>query len=174
MDYVWELVAPWVATIGGAGGIGTILYFIARRLMSKILTKNNTLLNNTFNLDALSLKVAERLAGKTLNVDVTAITEKALERKTRKQDAQAEKIEDAVNSLKRILAAIGKGVIKLKALSEDEVNELASAIKTLEDEYKPPVKNEVMTVLLEPIALAEENKEDAPPSGLNFDGLDDE
>ena len=171
MDYAWELVAPWVAALGGAGGIGTILYFIARRLMGKILTRNNALLDNTFNINTVSIKVAERLAGKTLNIDVTAVTERALKRLAKELDARIEKIETATNSLKRILAPIGKGVIKLKALTSEEVNELASAIKALENEYKPPAENEVMTVVLQPVALMEETEE-AVPAGVNFDGLE--
>lgn len=171
MDYAWELVAPWVAALGGAGSIGTILYLIARRLMGKILTRNNALLDNTFNIDTVSVKVAERLAGKTLNIDVTAVTERALKRLAKELDARIEKIETATNSLKRILAPIGKGVIKLKALTSEEVNELASAIKALENEYQPPAENEVMTVVLQPVALMEETEE-AAPAGVNFDGLE--
>lgn len=174
MDYVWELVAPWVAAVGGAGGVGTIVYFIVRSLTSRALAKNNTLLNSTFNIDAISVKVAERLAGKTLNVDVTAVTERALERMSRKQDAQSERLEGEFNSLKRILAPIGKGVIKLKALTEDEIAELASAIKAIEKEYKPPVEKEIMTVVLQPVTLTEDTEEAVPAGGVNFDGLESE
>ena len=173
MDYVWEIVAPWVAALGGASGIGLITYAIVRGLMGRLLKKNRTMLDGTFNVENLSRQVAERLAGKTLNIDVTAVTEKALRMLARELDAKIEKIETATNSLKGILAPIGKGIIKLKALTKEEVAELASAIKALEGEYKPAPENETMTVVLQPVTLSDE-KEDAVPAGVNFDGLNGE
>ena len=92
-------------------------------------------------------------------------------------DERVVKVEDAANSLKGVLIAMAKGIIKLKALSEDEKTELASAIKTLEKNYKPPEADEIMTVRLTPIELHQEPEADAPSdentdSGVNFGGLD--
>lgn len=173
MEYVWELIAPWIAAIGGASGIGVIIYAIARALMGKVLKKNNTMLDATFNVDAIGQKLAEKLAGKTLNIDVTAVTEKALKKLAKQLDEKIQKVEDSTNAYRRILALIGKGISKLKALSKDEVTELNSAIKAIESEYIPPEENETMTVVLQPIALPNE-KEGSPTGGVNFNGLGDE
>lgn len=171
MDYVWELIAPWVAALGGAGGAGVIIYAIVRLILGRVLNKNNKMLDATFNIDNISQRVAEKLAGKTLNIDVTAVTEKALKKLAKELDAKIEKIETATNSLKGILVPMGKGITKLKALTKEEVAELASAIKALEGAYEPPAENETMTVVLQPIALPEEKEEAVPAGGVNFGGL---
>ena len=71
---------------------------------------------------------------------------------------------------------IAKGIIKLKALTDEEKAELASAIALLEADYRPPTDNEVMTVQLAPISLPEETEDEeeqpAEDSGVNFGGLD--
>lgn len=170
MDYVWELISPYVAALGGASGAGLIIYTIVRAIIGKLVNKNNKMLDATFNVDNLSQKVSEKLAGKTLNIDVTAITEKSLKKLTKELDARMEKIEKITNSLKSILVPMGKGISKLKALTKEEVSELADAIKGLEGEYNPQEPDEVMTVVLQPLPVIEE--EAAPEqASVNFGGL---
>ena len=169
MDYVWELISPYVAALGGASGAGLIIYTIVRAIIGKLVNKNKKMLDATFNVDNLSQKVSEKLAGKTLNIDVTAVTEKSLKKLTKELDARMEKIEKITNSLKSLLVPMGKGIAKLKALTKEEVAELADAIKGLEGEYKPQEPDEVMTVVLQPLAVEEE----AAPAqaSVNFGGL---
>ena len=148
-----------------------------RSFTNKMLKKNFTLLDGTYNVDAFSQRVAEKLAGKTLNIDVTAVTEKSLKKTAQVLDKRVEKVEDAVGALAPILIAIAKAQIKLKALSEAERGELASAINLLEKGYKPPEADEIMTVQLTPIELNQEPIDigDEPPEtdgGVNFGGLD--
>lgn len=178
MDYVWELIQPYVvAVIAFLSGSG-IAAIILRAVVKKLFTKNSTTLEEAYNTEKVAQKTAEKLAGKTLNIDVTAVTEKALKKVAEKLDVRVEKVEEATNALKAILIAIAKGIIKLKALTDEEKAELASAIALLEAGYKPPTDNEIMTVKLAPIALPEddadeeEEKPAAPDSGVNFGGLD--
>lgn len=174
MDYVWEIVQPWVTAIVAALGGSGVVYAIVRALIGKVLRKNNAMLDANYNADKVSQLTAEKLAGKTLNIDVTAVTEKALKKTAKQLDERVEKVEDIANSLKGILAAIGKGIIKLKALSKEEVAELAAAIKELENGYKPPEKDEVMTVMLEPLVVSDDKRyeDGSSNSGLNFGGLE--
>lgn len=178
MDYVWELIQPWIAAILAALGSGGIITLIVRAIVNKILRKNNAMLDATYNPDRASQLVAEKLAGKTLNIDVTAVTEKALKKTTRELDTRIEKSEEIANSHTAILIAMAKGIIKLKALSDDEKAELASAVAQLEKGYKPPEADQIMTVQLTPISLdecdADEEEETlaATDSGVNFGGLD--
>lgn len=171
MDYVWELISPYVAALGGASGAGVIIYTIVRAVIGKVFNKNNKMLDATFNVDNLSQKVSEKLAGKTLNIDVTAVTEKSLKKLAKELDARMEKMEQLTNSLKSILVPMGKGIVKLKALTKDEVAELSDAIKGLAGDYKPKEPDEVMTVVLQPIAAAPEEKTDAEKAAVNFGGL---
>ena len=98
MDYVWEIIQPYVAAILAALGSGGIITLIVRAFTNKMLKKNFTLLDGTYNVDTFSQRVAERLAGKTLNIDVTAVTEKSLKKTTQVFDKRIEKVENAVRS----------------------------------------------------------------------------
>ncbi len=177
MDYVWELIAPYVAALGGATGAGAIIYLIVRLLMGRFTKKTTAMLDEAYNAEKVSRLTAEKLAGKTLNIDVTAVTEKSLKKTAQALDKRVEKVEDAVGALAPILIAIAKAQIKLKALSEAERGELASAISLLEKGYKPPEADEIMTVQLTPIELNQEPIEiseepTGTDSGVNFGGLD--
>jgi len=175
MDYVWEFIQPYVAAILAALGSGGIITLIVRAIVNKVLHKNNAMLDATYNTDRVSQLVAEKLAGKTLNIDVTAVTEKALKKTTRELDTRIEKSEAISNSHTAILIAMAKGIIKLKALSDDEKSELASAVAQLEKGYKPPEADQIMTVRLVPVSLynnCENAETDGSNSGVNFGGLD--
>lgn len=171
METIWEIIAPYVGMVGGATGAGTIIYIIIRLLLNKITQKNASAMNSMFNIDTLSQNFADRLAGKTLNIDVTAVTEKALRKLSKQLDERIATVEDTTNSYKHLLALIGNALTKLKALSKDEVAELTQAIRDLEGGYTPPESNETMTVILEPITL-EDEKEEPVSSGVNFEGLE--
>ncbi len=178
MDYVWELIQPWITAILAALGSGGIITLIVRAIVNKILRKNNAMLDATYNTDRVSQLVAEKLAGKTLNIDVTAVTEKSLKKTARVLDERVEKVENAVGSLSAILIAIAKAQIKLKALTEAERIELASAISLLEKGYKPPEADEIMTVQLTPIELNQEpigivEEPTRTDGGVNFGGLNE-
>lgn len=175
MDYVWEIISPYVAAVGGATGAGAIIYAIVRLLMGRFVKKTNAALDASYNAEKVSQLTAEKLAGKTLNIDVTAVTEKALKKTARALDARVEKVENAANSLKCILIAIAKGIAKFKALTDDERAELAGAIKLLESEYKPPEADETMTVVLSPVVISDDSAEPESKndSELNFGGLDE-
>lgn len=178
MDYVWELIQPWITAILAALGSGGIITLIVRTIVNKILRKNNAMLDATYNTDRVSQLVAEKLAGKTLNIDVTAVTEKSLKKTARALDERVEKVENAVGSLSAILIAIAKAQIKLKALTEAERIELASAIGLLEKGYKPPEADEIMTVQLTPIELNQEpigivEEPTRTDGGVNFGGLNE-
>lgn len=83
MDYVWEIISPYVAAVGGATGAGAIIYAIVRLLMGRFVKKTNAALDASYNAEKVSQLTAEKLAGKTLNIDVTAVTEKALKKTAR-------------------------------------------------------------------------------------------
>jgi len=151
METAWEIIAPWVTGIGGSAIIGLIT-FIIRLGIGKIINRNTQTLRQTFNVDSLSQLVAEKFAGRTLNIDATALTEKALRKLAKELDAKVATIESATQALTAILVAIGKNVSHFKNVPKSEIEELITAIQLLEQGYTPPEKEECMTVKLEPIA----------------------
>ena len=171
MEYFWDLIAPYVLGIGGSAITGLITFIVIRVLVGKIVSKNTQTLTQVFNVDLLTQKVAEKFAGRTLNIDVTALTEKALRKLAKELDTKVAKIEDATNSLKALLIAIGKGIYDLKRLTDEQKAELTEAIRLLESGYIPPEKEEYMTVILEPIVTADDKEDEETPSGLNFEGV---
>ena len=54
MDYVWEIIQPYVAAILAALGSGGIITLIVRAFTNKMLKKNFTLLDGTYNVDTFS------------------------------------------------------------------------------------------------------------------------
>ena len=170
METAWEIIAPWVTAIGGNAILGLITFVIIRVAVTKVINRNTNTLRDTFNVDSLSQLVAEKFAGRTLNIDVTALTEKALRKLAKELDTKVAAIETATNALKNILVAIGKGVHHLQLMTDEEKDELAAAIQELEAGYKPPEKQECMTVRLEPI-VTKKDEEDTPAS-LNFEGVE--
>ena len=175
MDYVWEIIAPYVAVLGGATGAGAIIYAIVRLLMNRFVNKANSALNASYNAEKVSQLTAEKLAGKTMNIDVTAVTEKSLKKVARELNVRVEKVETVANSIKFILVAMAKCIIRLKALTDEEKAELAEAIKTLSSEYKPPEPDEIVTIKLDPVTITSETPKEISEAdiGVNFGGLDE-
>ncbi|MDE6473619.1 MAG: hypothetical protein K2L70_00770 [Clostridia bacterium] len=182
MDYVWELIQPYVMAVLATLCSSGVVTLIVRAVVNKILNKNSAMLDKTYNIEKISKLVADKLAGKTMNIDVTAVTEKSLKKTTKQLDERIEKVESIGNSHTAILIAMAKGIIKLKALSEDEKEEIASAVQLLEKGYKPPEIEEIMTVKLAPIELGQDEFEiteaggeesDSESGGVNFGGLDE-
>lgn len=177
-DTVWEIIAPWIAALGGITGICGIIVLIAKFIVSRMIKKNSKMLGSLFNTDNIAQSVANQLAGKTIDIDVTAVTEKSLGKLTRRLDARIEKVEDTASALSGILVPMGKAIAKLKALTDDERAELTAAIQVLEKGYTPPDMDEKMTVVLTPVALPEntetddEEDEEDGETGLNFGDLE--
>lgn len=171
MDQIWNAIAPYVAAVGGAAGFGAIVWGFVVLFAKKFINKSGDLLEQKFNTDRIASAVAKALAGKTLNIDVTAVTEKALKRTASALDERVVRVEETVASLRLILIAIAKGVARFKALSEEEKMEILNAIAALEGQSEPPKQEEVMTVMLEPVSLSEEPEEDGIV-GANFGDLE--
>ena len=171
MDQIWNVIAPYVAAVGGAAGFGAIVWGFVVLFAKKFMSKSGELLEQKFNTDRIANATAEALAGKTLNIDVTAVTEKALKKTAAALGERVEKVEEIAASLRLILIAIAKGVARFKALSDEERQALLSAVAALEGYAEPPKQEEVMTVMLEPVTLPEEPEEKAD-AGVNFGDLE--
>ena len=74
MNEIWQTVEPYILTIVGALGGGSIIYVIARILLGRLINKASAV----YDINAIANKVADRLGGKTFNVDITAIVEQRL------------------------------------------------------------------------------------------------
>ena len=59
MDYVWELIQPWIAAILAALGSGGIITVIVRAVVKRILNKNNAMLDAAYNAEKVSQLTAE-------------------------------------------------------------------------------------------------------------------
>ncbi|MCH5163081.1 MAG: hypothetical protein J1G38_06285 [Clostridiales bacterium] len=163
MNAIWQTVQPYILSIIGALGGGTIIYVLARVLLGQLIAKASSV----YDINAIASKVADKLAGKTLDIDITAIVEKRLKEIS---DALSEKVKivaDETNSYKHLLALIGEALTHLRMLTDEERAALIAAVKELDSEYKPPEKEVIATVKLNPISLDKPTAEDRADT-INF------
>lgn len=156
MNEIWQTVEPYILTIVGALGGGLIIYVIARILLGRLINKASAV----YDINAIANKVADRLGGKTFNVDITAIVEQRLKEISEKLSAQVKTVADETNSYKHLLVLVGTALAHLKMLTDEERAELIKAVQELDSEYKPPEKEVIATVKLEPIEISEPTVQD--------------
>ena len=150
MNEIWQTVEPYILTIVGALGGGSIIYVIARILLGRLINKALAV----YDINAIANKVADRLGGKTIDIDITSIVEKRLKEISDLLSAQVKTVADETNSYKHLLALIGEALAHLKMLTDEERAELIKAVRELDSEYKPPEKEVIATVKLEPITIS--------------------
>lgn len=150
MNEIWQTVEPYILTIVGALGGGSIIYVIARILLGRLINKALAV----YDINAIANKVADRLGGKTIDIDITSIVEKRLKGISDLLSAQVKTVADETNSYKHLLALIGEALAHLKMLTDEERAELIKAVRELDSEYNPPEKEVVATVKLEPISIS--------------------
>ena len=156
MNEIWQTVEPYILTIVGALGGGSIIYVIARILLGRLINKASAV----YDINAIANKVADKLGGKTFNVDITSIVEKRLKEISEKLSAQVKTVADGTNSYKHLLVLVGTALAHLKMLTDEERAELIKAVQELDSEYKPPEKEVIATVKLEPIEISEPTVQD--------------
>lgn len=159
INSIWAVIEPYITGIAGTATGGLIVGIICRLLQGRLMRR--------LDVGDIADKVAKQLAGKTLNIDVTAITEKRLDKIDTKLNKKVEAVTEQVSSFKLILALIGGALVHLKSLSNEERQALNEAIKALKEDYEPPAPEQVATVRLEPIIIEDEKEEKAE----NFGGI---
>ncbi len=156
MNEIWQTVEPYILTIVGALGGGSIIYVIARILLGRLINKASAV----YDINAIANKVADRLGGKTIDIDITSIVEKRLKEISDPLSAQVKTVADETNSYKHLLALMGEALAHLKMLTDEERAELIKAVRELDSEYNPPEKEVIATVKLEPIEISESTVQD--------------
>lgn len=155
MNEIWNTVEPYILTLVGALGGGSIIAIIARIICSRIINKASA----AYDMNALTSKIADKLGGKTIDIDISSVVEKRLSEIAAALAAQVSKVAEETNSYKHLLALIGEALTHLKMLTDAERAELIKAVQELDGEYKPPEKELVATIKLEPITLARAEEE---------------
>lgn len=148
MNEIWNIVEPYILTIVAALGGGSVIALIARMICKTLINKAS----EAYDVNKIADKVADKLGGKTIDVDITSITEKRLEEISQKLVAQVVKVSDETNSYKKLLVLIGGALSHLKMLSAQEKEELVAAIHELDESFVPKQKEIIATVKLEPIS----------------------
>lgn len=157
MNEIWQIVEPYILTVLGALGGGSIIAIIARILCGRLIGKTARI----YDVNALADKVANKLGGKTIDVDITTLTESKLQEICNRLSAQVCEVSRETNSYKHVLALIGAALTKLKMLTDDERAALIQAVKELDEQFVPPEKEVIATIKLEPITVS-----DASPQSI--------
>ena len=171
INAIWQTIEPyfWGILSGLLGG--TSVYCVAKVFLKKMFNS----FSEKHNTDTMAQKVADKLAGKSLNIDVTAVTEKRLDKIEKALSKQVKAVSETTDSYKHLLALMAGAVSKFKAVTDEERTELTAAIRAIEKGYTPPEPEEIITVSLKPIELegknekAESDREDE--SLINFGGI---
>ncbi|MDE7406487.1 MAG: hypothetical protein K2M89_06415 [Clostridiales bacterium] len=157
MNTIWNIVEPYVLALGSFVTGGGLIAFIAAFVCKRITNKASA----AYDIQALAKQIADKLGGKTIEVDITSIVEKRLKEISNKLAAQVGKVADETNSYKPLLVCIGTALAHLKMLTDDERAALIAAVRELDKEYVPPAKEVIATIKLEPISVA------SPPASDN-------
>lgn len=164
MNEIWNTVEPYILTIVGALGGGTVIYTLARILLGRLINKASAV----YDVNKLADKVADKLGGKTIDVDITSIVEKRLKEISEALAQEVAKVSDETNSYKHLLALIGVALSHLKMLTDEERAALVKAVNELESGYMPPEKEVIATVKLEPIEMPAQEATAAKSNAVNF------
>lgn len=165
MNEIWNIVEPYILTIVGALGGGSIIAVIARIICGRLINKASA----SYDVNKIADKVADKLSGKTIDVDITSIVEKRLKEISDALSEEVSKVADETNSYKHILALIGEALTHLKMLSDEERAELVKAVRELDASFVPPQREVIATVKLEPIKLTETPTEADDNSAVNME-----
>ena len=152
MNEIWQTIEPYIMTIVGALGGGSIIAVIGRVICSRIMNKAS----EAYDVNKIADKVADKLGGKTIDIDITSIVEKRLKEISAALAKQVGKVADETNSYKHLLALIGAALTHLKMLTDDERQALTKAVQELDASFKPIERDVVATVKLEPIEIKPE------------------
>lgn len=167
INAIWQIVEPWVTVVLAAvSAVVSICITVKARLK-----KWNFSLMESYDPREIASRVADKLSGKTLNIDVTAVTEKKLDKIEQKLNKRVETICETIAAYSHILARIGAAVAKFKSLTDEERQELQEAVKALDKGYIPPEPEEIITVKLEPIAIDTPVEDAESESVINFGGI---
>ncbi len=167
INAIWQIMEPWLNTILTALGTALAIY----ATIKVYLKKWNFSLMERYDPREIASSVAEKLSGKMLNIDVTAVTEKKLDKIEQKLNKRVETICETIAAYSHILARIGAAVAKFKSLTDEERQELQEAVKALDKGYIPPEPEEIITVKLEPIAIDTPAEDAESESVINFGGV---
>lgn len=154
MNEIWTIIEPYILTLVGALGGGSIIAVLASIVCKRIIRKASA----AYDLNNFAAKVADKLCGKTIDIDISSIVDKRLTEIANELAEQVNIVAEETNSYKRILALMGDALAHLKMLTDEERAALIAAVKKLDNEYIPPEKEIVSTIKLEPIVTAQDQE----------------
>ena len=155
-EQFWAIVAPYFQgfigmTVAGIP-VGTIIWAVVKKLVTKTVTK---LLANT-SAESISKEVAAQLTNSSINVDLTAVTEKQL------SQIKVELTEEMANVAKVLDKHLQYQVLTLKALSASEVvsaDTKEQIVNAVESAGEHAEKKSTISIELHPVKEENEDSE---------------
>lgn len=169
INAIWQVIEPWVTVILAAvSAVVSVCITVKARLQ-----KWNISFLERYDINDMASKVATQLSGKTLNLDVTAIAEKKMDKIEQTLNKKVMAISELLSRQSYALAKIGVAMARFKSLTDEERQGLQDAIKALDSNYTPSEPEEIITVKLEPISTEsiKSDNADEQDSIINFGAL---
>lgn len=147
MNEIWTIIEPYILTVLGALGGGSVIAVLVNIVCKRLIAKAGAV----YDVNNIATKVADKLGGKTIDIDITSVVEKRLAEIVKTLTEQVDVVAGETKSYKRLLALIGEALTHLKMLTDDERAQLIAAVKELDSEFVAPEREVISTIKLEPI-----------------------
>lgn len=159
----WAQYGPVILSFLTSGVFGTIVIGVVRGIVSRFANKSRTAELTTEQLNAISQKIAEMLAGNVLDVDVSQVVTDATREELKEISQTVAALKTAVTNANESTALMAKGISRSKLLNEEEQQKLVTAADTLEATKTEKDRKRVKVKI--------ENTEQAKPDDIvNFGG----
>lgn len=128
----WAQYGSIILSFLTSGVFGTIVIGVVRGIVSRFANKSRTAELTTEQLNAISQKIAEMLAGNVLDVDVSQVVTDATREELKEISQTVAALKTAVTNANESTALMAKGISRSKLLNEEEQQKLVTAADTLE------------------------------------------
>lgn len=128
----WVQYGSVILSFLTSGIFGTIVIGVVRGIVSRFANKSRTAEITPEQLNAISQKIAQMLAGHVLDVDVSQVVTDATREELKEIAQTVAALKTAVTNVNESTALIAKGISHSKLLDEEEKQKLVTAADTLE------------------------------------------
>lgn len=153
MNEIWQIVEPYIFELLKNSTLCALVAAIIKIILNRSAKKIMTLYDTDVLASKVADKSAEKLAGKTIDIDISELVDDRLKKTFAVFESEFKRLSNELKAYKPLLIGIGSALMHLKMLTDDEREALGNAVKALDSSYILPDKQVITTIKLEPIAV---------------------
>lgn len=163
----WTQWGALIISIVSSGAFGTIVVAVVKSMIGRFANKSRSAELTDGQVNNIADRVASRIAGNVLDVDVSRVVTDATREELADIKAELATLKKAIANTSESTALMAKGISRSKLLSEQEQTDLVKAAETLE-KVTAQAERAHINVVVEPSEQAEKAEENV--SLVNFGG----